>query len=126
MSKVWITFSSDFKNQVRESVRYSNEHLLDNYLYCNGNSLEIDINWINWFFKDKHEDLRSSIRIDKVSFSQLKELWETLSDIPVDNNDCIEQNFLWWSAGTDKFDIWHWFDEQCPNNLHDDLMFPLK
>lgn len=126
MSKIWITFSSDFRKYVEEKVKYSNSHCLDNFLYCNVNLLEIDINWINWFFKDSPEELRSSIRINKITFSQLKELWETLSNIPVDNNDCIEENFLWWGAGTDKFDIWHWFDEQCPNNLHDDLMFPLK
>jgi phage terminase large subunit-like protein len=28
-----------------------------------------------------------------------------------------------WEKGTNRFDIWHWFDENCPNNLHDDLMF---
>lgn len=27
-------------------------------------------------------------------------------------------------AGTSKFDVWHWFDERCPNNLHDDLLYP--
>ena len=32
------------------------------------------------------------------------------------------QKFLFFSAGTSKFVVWHWFDERCPNNLHDDLM----
>ena len=126
MSKIWITFSPAFKSQVKESTICLNQHTLDNFLYCNGNSLEIDIDQINWFFKDSDEELRSSIRIDKTSPSQLKELWEEFSNIPVDNEDCIEENFLWWKSGTPKFDIWHWFDERCLHNLHDDLMFPIK
>lgn len=52
----------------------------------------------------------------------LKELWEQFSEIPVNNDDEIERDFLLFPAGTSKFDVWHWFDERCPNNLHDDLM----
>ena len=44
-------------------------------------------------------------------------------DIPVNNDDEIEKEFLNFPAGTSKLDVWHWFDERCPNNLHDDLMF---
>lgn len=54
----------------------------------------------------------------------LKELWERFSEVPVDNNDEIEEDFICFSVGTSKFDVWHWFDERCPNNLHDDLLFP--
>lgn len=53
----------------------------------------------------------------------LPELWERLSEIPVNNDDEIEDDFLGFDAGTSKFDVWHWFDERCPNNLHDDLMY---
>lgn len=35
----------------------------------------------------------------------------------------IEEDFLNFPAGTLKIDVWHWFDERCPNNLHDDLMY---
>lgn len=38
-------------------------------------------------------------------------------------NGEIEADFLSFPAGTSKFDVWHWFDERCPNNLHDDLMY---
>lgn len=54
----------------------------------------------------------------------LPELWERFANVPVNNDDEIEENFLSFQAGTSKFDVWHWFDERCPNNLHDDLMFP--
>lgn len=53
----------------------------------------------------------------------LPELWERFSDIPVNKDDEIEEDFLCFEKGTSKFDVWHWFDERCPNNLHDDLMF---
>lgn len=45
-------------------------------------------------------------------------------DIPVNNDDEIEEDFLNFSAGTLKIGVWHWFDERRPNNLHDDLMYP--
>ena len=59
----------------------------------------------------------------KRTLKELQELWNELSDIPVNENDEIEEDFLDFPSGTDKFDVWHWFDERCPNNLHDDLMY---
>lgn len=54
----------------------------------------------------------------------LKELWDQFSVVPVNNDDDIEEDFLFFPAGTSKFDVWHWFDDRCPNNLHDDLLNP--
>lgn len=54
----------------------------------------------------------------------LKELWDKFSDVPVNNDDEIEEGFMCFEAGTPKFDVWHWFDERCPKNLHDDLLYP--
>lgn len=55
----------------------------------------------------------------------LPELWSMLGDIPVDEDGNIEEPFMTWEVGTDREEIWHWFDEECPRNLHDDLMFPI-
>lgn len=52
----------------------------------------------------------------------LKRLWELFSDIPINNEDEIEKPFLKFPAGTPRFDVWHWFDERCPNSLAVDLM----
>lgn len=52
----------------------------------------------------------------------LSQLWDDLSDIPVNPDDEIEEDFLSFPAGTDKMDVWHWFDERCPNGLAIDLM----
>lgn len=60
---------------------------------------------------------------DHVLLKNLKELWNDFSAIPVNNDDEIEEDFLCFEKGASKFDVWHWFDERCPNNLHDDLMF---
>lgn len=28
-------------------------------------------------------------------------------------------------ASTYRFDVWHWFNERCSNDLHDDLLHPV-
>lgn len=37
-------------------------------------------------------------------------LWELLGDIPTDNHDQIDIDFAGFSKGTDREDIWHWFE----------------
>lgn len=54
----------------------------------------------------------------------LKELWKEFEDVPVDENDNIEEPFYHFPVGVSKFVIWHWFDESCPNSLYEDLMLP--
>ncbi len=60
---------------------------------------------------------------EHVDIATLPELWKKFSNIPVNNDDEIEEEFLCFPKGTSKFDVWHWFDERCPNNLHDDLIY---
>lgn len=43
---------------------------------------------------------------------QLKRLWKNLGDIPVTEGGVIEQSFYIWDAGTDREEIWHWFDDE--------------
>ena len=52
----------------------------------------------------------------------IKTLWEKFENVPIDDDECIDENFHIWEKGTDKFHIWHWFDERCPNGLAKDLM----
>ena len=61
---------------------------------------------------------------EHVRLLTLEELWDKFSEVPVNNDDEIEEDFLLFDAGTSKFDVWHWFDDRCPNNLHDDLLYP--
>jgi hypothetical protein len=59
-----------------------------------------------------------------MDFNEIRKMWLEFGDIPIDENECIDAAFYQWPKGTDRYDIWRWFDKQCPNNLHDDLMFP--
>lgn len=54
----------------------------------------------------------------------LQELWDKFSDITINSDDEIESKFMQFEATTPRLDVWHWFDERCPNNLHDDLLYP--
>lgn len=49
----------------------------------------------------------------------LKQLWDKLSEVPINNNDEIEEDFMCFPAGTDRLDVWHWFDDRCENGLSD-------
>lgn len=53
-----------------------------------------------------------------------KKLWEKLGDIPCDeeNDQYIEEPFLHFEKGTDKYIIWHWFEEKFNISVAEDLM----
>ena len=57
-----------------------------------------------------------------IQAKSLSELWEDFANVEIDENDDITSDFICFSAGTSKFDVWHWFDERCPNGLAIDLM----
>lgn len=40
--------------------------------------------------------------------------WELLGDIPVNDDDEIEEDFLGFPEGTHKEEVWYWFDEVYP------------
>jgi len=42
---------------------------------------------------------------------KLEELWALFGDIPMNpETECIEEKFLDWEPGTEREEIWHWFD----------------
>ena len=43
---------------------------------------------------------------------ELERLWEIFGNIPVDDNDEIQEEFLGFQEGTDRIEIWLWFDEE--------------
>ena len=51
-----------------------------------------------------------------------KLLWEKLTDIAIDENDNIDQDFLHFKKGTHKFEIWHWFEDEFDLSVAIDLM----
>jgi len=59
---------------------------------------------------------------DMSELEQAKFLWEKLGDIPTNEDDEIEERFLHFDKGTDKFEIWHWFEENFDLSVAKDLM----
>lgn len=53
----------------------------------------------------------------KYSKEQLIELWEAFGDITIDEDENIEQQFMEFEVGTNRFDIWHWFDDRYPGGI---------
>lgn len=57
-----------------------------------------------------------------LSFEELEKLWQGFEDVPIDKDECIDEDFHIWEKGTDIYHIWHWFDDSLPNGLAKDLM----
>jgi hypothetical protein len=51
-----------------------------------------------------------------------KKLWQKLGEIAVNEEDEIEDSFLHFEKGTDKQEIWHWFEEKFNISVAKDLM----
>lgn len=53
--------------------------------------------------------------------------WNKLGDIPVNEDDEIDAEFqmndVTFEVGTDKFEIWHYFEEKYDLSVAKDLMF---
>ena len=57
------------------------------------------------------------------SDKQLEKLWLLFGDIPMDPiSEKIEDDFLIFPAGTNREDIWHWFDVRYSRGVAD-LMY---
>ena len=51
-----------------------------------------------------------------------KRLWAILGDIPINENEEIEEPFEHFSEGEDRLNIWHWFEETFHLSVAEDLM----
>ena len=59
------------------------------------------------------------------NLTNIELLWQQLGDISIDSNECIEQDFHIWKKGTDRIEIWYWFDEMYKEGVYK-LMFSEK
>lgn len=41
-----------------------------------------------------------------------EELWDRFTDIPINNDGEIQETFEHFNIGTDREEIWHWFEEE--------------
>lgn len=51
-----------------------------------------------------------------------RRMWELFGGVPIDEEEEIDQSFLLWVKGTDRFRIWDWFDKVCPHSLAQDII----
>jgi len=52
-----------------------------------------------------------------------KKLWEELGDVPVDEDDDLEEDWKHFPAGTNKFEVWQWFEDKFNVSVAKDLMY---
>lgn len=43
---------------------------------------------------------------------EMCETWLELDDVCIDDDDCIDEDFLHFEAGTEITEIWHWFEDK--------------
>lgn len=50
---------------------------------------------------------------------EVEEFWELFEDVPMNpETERIEDSFMEFPVGTDKEEIWHWFDERHSKGVH--------
>lgn len=51
----------------------------------------------------------------------VKEMWDNMEDIPFDEdtegNLILGEDYEIWPKGTEREEIWHWFDENYENGI---------
>lgn len=70
--------------------------------------------------KSKYAPLSINDEMDTLAArdAKLEQLWDDLTDVPLDPvTECIEEAFYCWPAGTDRLDIWHWFDDRYSKGI---------
>lgn len=55
----------------------------------------------------------------KIDKNNPDKYWKLLSDIPIDNKERIEEEFLHFPEGTYREDVWYWFEEYFDISLGD-------
>lgn len=59
---------------------------------------------------------------DRKNYNEALRLWNDLGNIPVDDDDGIETAWEDFPAGTNKIEIWEWFEEKFNISVAVDLM----
>ena len=70
------------------------------------------------------KNLKKNIKMKNLE--QAKKLWSDLGDTPIDEEDNIDEDFvagdITFEKGTDRLDIWYWFEENFNLSVAEDLM----
>ncbi len=68
--------------------------------------------------------LRKVLLMKWLKMNDILELWKKLGDIPVNDDELIQEPFLDFVRGTNRHDIWHWFEDEFSVRVAD-LMFQM-
>ena len=58
----------------------------------------------------------------EAKLSYVTKLWDKLGDIPCNDDEDIEEEFLHFPVGTQRYEIWHWFESKFDLSVAEDLM----
>lgn len=57
---------------------------------------------------------------------ELYELWDAFGNTPVKSDGVIEEQFLHFESGTDRYDVWDWFECQNPLFIVGEVMMGIR
>lgn len=73
------------------------------------------------YFNSYEEALEKGLLV-ALKYLRPRILWNKLGDIPIDEQECIEEKFEHFEIGTHRETIWHWFEEKFNLSVAKDLM----
>lgn len=63
------------------------------------------------------EEIAAVCFSDRFDSQELEKLWQIFGEIPIDDEDAILEEYLGFPEGTDRIEIWRWFDEKYPEGV---------
>lgn len=92
------------------SDHYNN---VDTCILWAGYQLFIETDWkFNWErIVIQNADAKIEMEF-KTQDELIEAIWETLTDVNIDEDECTEQNWFVFPIGTYRDDIWRWIDER--------------
>lgn len=55
---------------------------------------------------------------DCLNDAQIESIWDVFGDVSLDEDECLENEWFGFPKGTDKIDIWRWFDEHHSKGVY--------
>lgn len=70
------------------------------------------------FILNKNDFLNSYSYLCEEDYDEtINKLWELLSDVCIDEKECILEDFYIWNKGTFREEIWKWFDDRIDGGI---------
>jgi hypothetical protein len=111
--KTWAELTEDQKNTCRGELFGIGEEALEKWQY------HFDGVKLSAICFNKWEEHFPYVITDFARDAALEEAWDDFADIPMDpETECMEEPFLFFKAGTNREEIWHWFDEHHSKGVY--------